>query len=56
MLPVPQEGTGSGFVDDDQGHIVTNFHVVENAHELIVTLADGSNHPAELVGQDRSKT
>ena len=54
MQPVPQEGTGSGFIYDDQGHIVTNFHVVENAQELIVTLADGSNHPAELVGQDPS--
>ena len=54
MQPVPQEGTGSGFLYDDQGHIVTNFHVVENAQELIVTLADGSNHPAELVGEDPS--
>ena len=54
MQAVPQEGTGSGFIYDDQGHIVTNFHVVENAQELIVTLADGSNHPAELVGQDPS--
>ena len=54
MQPVPQEGTGSGFIYDDQGHIVTNFHVVENAQELIVTLADGSNHPAKLVGQDPS--
>ncbi len=52
MQPVPQQGTGSGFIYDDQGHIVTNFHVVENAEELIVTMADGSNHPAELVGQD----
>jgi len=54
MQPVPQEGTGSGFVYDNQGHIVTNYHVVENAEELIVTLADGSNHTAELVGQDPS--
>jgi S1-C subfamily serine protease len=54
MQPVPQQGTGSGFIFDDQGHIVTNFHVVENAEELIVTLADGSNHPATLVGEDPS--
>jgi S1-C subfamily serine protease len=54
MQPVPQQGTGSGFIYDDQGHIVTNFHVVENAEELIVTLADGSNHPAVLVGEDPS--
>jgi S1-C subfamily serine protease len=54
MRALPAEGTGSGFVYDAAGHIVTNFHVVENANELIVTLADGSNHPAELVGQDPS--
>jgi S1-C subfamily serine protease len=54
MQAVPQQGTGSGFVFDDQGHIVTNFHVVENAEELIVTMADGSNHGAELVGEDPS--
>jgi S1-C subfamily serine protease len=54
MQAVPQQGTGSGFIYDDQGHIVTNFHVIENAEELIVTLADGSNHPAELVGEDPS--
>ena len=49
---VPQEGTGSGFVYDAQGHIVTNYHVVENAEELLVTLADGSVHQAKVVGQD----
>lgn len=54
LQPVPQEGTGSGFVYDAKGHIVTNYHVVENARELIVTMADGSNHPAKLVGQDPS--
>ncbi len=50
--PVPQEGTGSGFVYDDNGHVVTNYHVVEDAEELSVTLADGQTHPAEIVGQD----
>ncbi len=49
---VPQEGTGSGFVYDAQGHILTNYHVVENAEELLVTLADGSVHQAKVVGQD----
>ena len=46
---VPQ-GVGSGFVWDDEGHIVTNFHVVNGRERLVVTLADGSSHPAELVG------
>ena len=55
MRPVPQEGgTGSGFVYDAEGHIVTNYHVVENAEELSVTLADGEVYPAQIVGVDPS--
>ncbi|WP_084216984.1 S1C family serine protease [Xenophilus azovorans] len=46
---VPQ-GTGSGFVWDTQGHVVTNFHVIENASAARVTLADQSSHRARLVG------
>jgi S1-C subfamily serine protease len=52
MRPVPQEGSGSGFLYDTQGHIVTNFHVVENAEELIVTLADERSFEAQVVGID----
>jgi len=52
MQPVPQEGSGSGFVYDTEGHIVTNYHVVEGADQLIVTMADGQEYEAELVGQD----
>jgi S1-C subfamily serine protease len=48
----PQEGTGSAFVYDNQGHIVTNYHVIENADELLVTLADGLVYKAEVVGSD----
>ena len=43
-------GTGSGFIWDDAGHIVTNFHVVQNATAAEVTLADHSSYKAELVG------
>jgi S1-C subfamily serine protease len=50
--PIPQEGTGSGFFYDLEGHIVTNYHVVENAEELSVTLADGRVYPATTVGED----
>jgi S1-C subfamily serine protease len=50
--PIPQEGTGSGFFYDADGHIVTNYHVVENAEELSVTLADGRVYPATIVGED----
>jgi S1-C subfamily serine protease len=52
--PVPQEGSGSGFFYNAEGHIVTNYHVVENAEELSVTLADGRVYPATIVGTDPS--
>ncbi len=49
---VNAQGTGSGIIMDDQGHIVTNNHVVEGANELIVVLFDGSELPAQLIGRD----
>jgi S1-C subfamily serine protease len=52
MRAVPQEGSGSGFVCDTEGHIVTNYHVVENAEELSVTLANGQLYEAETIGTD----
>jgi len=48
---IPQ-GEGSGFVWDDQGHIVTNAHVVEGADEVQITLHDGLTLPARVVGVD----
>jgi S1-C subfamily serine protease len=45
-------GTGSGFVLDQEGHIVTNNHVVEGAQRIVVGLADGTTAEAELVGAD----
>ncbi|WP_322802372.1 S1C family serine protease, partial [Thermoflexus sp.] len=50
--PVYQEGTGSGFVWDTEGHIVTNNHVVEGADQIEVILADGTTASATLVGAD----
>jgi len=47
-----ERGTGSGFVWDDQGHIISNYHVVHNASSLTVTLRDGSTHDAKIVGVD----
>ena len=47
-----ESGTGSGAVIDDQGHIVTNFHVVRDAESLEVTLPDKSKHEAKVVGAD----
>ncbi|MBZ0121385.1 MAG: trypsin-like peptidase domain-containing protein, partial [Sandaracinaceae bacterium] len=49
LLEIP-EGTGSGFLWDDRGHVVTNFHVIRGADGARVTLADHSTWPAELVG------
>ena len=54
MQPVPQEGSGSGFVYDRQGHIVTNYHVVADATEVSVAFSDKQSYPAEIVGQDPS--
>ena len=50
--PTPEEGTGSGVVIDQLGHIVTNNHVIQNSRSLEVTLSDGSKQPAVLVGTD----
>jgi len=49
---VPGRGTGSGFVFDDRGHILTNNHVVDNASKITVTFHDGVEMPATVVGTD----
>src|SRR5438552_15127856 len=48
----PQQGTGSGSIIDNQGHILTNYHVVRDARRLDVTLADKSTYRATFVGAD----
>ncbi len=53
VYSVPR-GTGSGFVWDDAGHVITNFHVIENASEALVKLADGREFKASLVGVSKS--
>uniref|UniRef100_A0A0E0A2Z3 PDZ domain-containing protein n=1 Tax=Oryza glumipatula TaxID=40148 RepID=A0A0E0A2Z3_9ORYZ len=54
VLEVPQ-GSGSGFVWDKSGHIVTNFHVIRGASDLRVTLADQTVYEAQVVGFDQDK-
>jgi S1-C subfamily serine protease len=51
---IPQ-GTGSGFVWDQDGHIVTNFHVVQNGDRASVTLNDNTTYPATIVGRAPDK-
>ena len=46
------KGLGSGMIIDPQGHILTNYHVAGGATKMEVTLADGTKHPAKLVGGD----
>jgi S1-C subfamily serine protease len=49
---VPQQGMGSGFVIDGEGHILTNFHVIEGARQLEVTTSDKKKYKAQIVGTD----
>src|SRR5467141_454089 len=53
MDPVPVEGAGSGFVIDEKGHILTNFHVVQEAQSIEVVLGDQSRYPAKFIGADQ---
>jgi S1-C subfamily serine protease len=50
--PSASEGTGSGFVFDDAGHIVTNYHVIEDAESIEVKFSDDVMIPARVVGID----
>ena len=49
-------GSGSGFVWDDRGHVVTNYHVIQGASTVNVVLNDQSSHEAEVIGTDETKT
>jgi S1-C subfamily serine protease len=48
-------GTGSGFVWDTSGHVVTNYHVIQNGSSFTVTLAHGKTYEAEVVGVEPNK-
>ncbi|HEY9841004.1 MAG TPA: trypsin-like peptidase domain-containing protein [Candidatus Obscuribacterales bacterium] len=54
MELVPRAGAGSGFVIDKQGHVVTNYHVVEGAQRFFVAFGNvEQSYPAKLVGFDK---
>jgi S1-C subfamily serine protease len=50
--PVPQEGQGSGFVIDKEGHILTNYHVIADARQVEVTMHNRKKYKATVVGTD----
>jgi S1-C subfamily serine protease len=52
LNPVPVEGAGSGFLIDTDGHILTNYHVVQGAQQIEVTLGDQTRYKAKLIGAD----
>jgi len=52
LQPVPESGSGSGVIIDDNGNIVTNYHVIEGARRLEVTLWDQSKYEAQIIGAD----
>jgi S1-C subfamily serine protease len=51
---VPQEGQGSGFIIDKDGHVLTNYHVIAEARQVEVTLHNRKKFRATIVGTDRS--
>jgi S1-C subfamily serine protease len=53
LEPVPQEGgSGSGSIIDRRGYVLTNNHVIQNAHRVFINLADGSQFEGSVVGVD----
>ena len=50
--PIPRSVSGSGVIIDFNGHVLTSHHVIRNANQLTVTLWDGSEHDAVIVGED----
>jgi S1-C subfamily serine protease len=53
--PVPQQGQGSGFIIDGDGHILTNYHVIAGARQVEVTLSNKKKYRADVIGSDRQK-
>ncbi len=47
------KSSGSGVVISPDGYVLTNYHVIENAHEIIVTLPGGKEYESEIIGMDR---
>ncbi len=54
VMEIPK-GSGTGFMWDDQGHIVTNYHVIESGERYTVSLSDQTSYQATLIGAEPSK-
>ena len=52
LAPVPHRGSGSGFILDRLGHVLTNYHIICDVHSIEVVMYDGRKWPARLVGHD----
>jgi S1-C subfamily serine protease len=52
LRPVPQQGQGSGFIIDNEGHILTNYHVIDDAQTVQVTLWNKKQYQAKRIGVD----
>ncbi|MDX6444189.1 MAG: hypothetical protein QOH71_1263 [Blastocatellia bacterium] len=52
MFSRPVEGAGSGSIIDEQGDILTNFHVIANSEKLTVSFGSGKTYPAKVIGKD----
>ena len=55
IIPQETEGIGSGFIINEEGYILTNYHVIEGAQEVSVTLSDGTEAKAKVVNYDENQ-
>ena len=55
IIPQETEGIGSGFIINEEGYILTNYHVIEGAKEVTVTLSDGNEAKAKVVNYDSNR-
>lgn len=55
IIPQETEGIGSGFIINEEGYILTNYHVIEDAKEVTVTLSDGRDVAAKVVNYDQNQ-
>ena len=55
IIPQETEGIGSGFIINEEGYILTNYHVIEGAQEVSVTLSDGTEAKAKVINYDQNQ-